>query len=97
MRYSKGSGLFRILVAPHVGGNNPFIRIAKLAGICLRHPLQVLKAITVRSMVPTDPDYVATTIVDGSRPLDERGRFTTWTIETDRADREQGFEDELNI
>jgi cholesterol oxidase len=49
VRYSKGSGLFRILVAPHVGGNNPFIRIAKLAGICLRHPLQVLKAITVRS------------------------------------------------
>lgn len=49
VRYSKGSGLFRILVAPHVSGNNPFVRIAKLLGICVRHPLQVLKAITVRS------------------------------------------------
>ncbi len=49
VRYSKGSGLFRLLVAPHVGGTNPFIRIAKLAAICLRHPLQVLKAVTVRS------------------------------------------------
>ncbi len=49
VRYSKGSGLFRILVAPHVGGDNPFVRIAKLAGIVFRHPLQVLKALTIRS------------------------------------------------
>ena len=49
VRYSKGSGLFRILVAPHVGGNNPFVRIAKLVGICVRNPLQVIKAFTVRS------------------------------------------------
>lgn len=49
VRYSKGSGLFRILVAPHVGGDNPFIRIARLVGICFRHPLQILKALTVRS------------------------------------------------
>lgn len=49
VRYSKGSGLFRLLVAPHVGGDNPFIRIAKLAGICLRHPLQIIKALTVRN------------------------------------------------
>lgn len=48
VRYSKGSGLFRLLCAPHVGGTNPFIRIAKLFGICIRHPLQVLRALTVR-------------------------------------------------
>ncbi len=48
VRYSKGSGLFRFLSAPHVGGTNPITRAAKLLSICLRSPLQVFKAFTVR-------------------------------------------------
>ncbi|MBV1862147.1 MAG: GMC family oxidoreductase [Nannocystaceae bacterium] len=49
VRYAKGSGLFRILMAPHVGGDNPLTRIARLTSICLRHPLRIFRALTVRS------------------------------------------------
>lgn len=49
VRYSKGSGLFRILTAPHVGGTNPLVRMAKLVSICLRNPLQIFKAYTVKN------------------------------------------------
>lgn len=47
VRYPKGSGLFRLLMAPHVGGSNALARLANLVGVCLRHPIKVFRAITV--------------------------------------------------
>jgi cholesterol oxidase len=69
VRYSKGSGLFRILVAPHVGGTNPFIRIAKLLGICLRSPWQVIKAFTVRSFAQQTAILLYMRTTDGTLRL----------------------------
>ena len=50
VRFSAGSGLFRLLLAPHVGGENIFVRIARLVGAVVRHPLNVLRAFFVRDL-----------------------------------------------
>jgi cholesterol oxidase len=44
VRYGKGSGFFRLLMAPHVAGNNPAVRLARVVGVLARHPLDVLRA-----------------------------------------------------
>lgn len=46
-RYGAGSGFFRLLAAPHVSGASFFSRMANLAGAALRHPLKLLRAVTV--------------------------------------------------
>jgi cholesterol oxidase len=50
VRYSDGSGFFRMLMAPHVAGDTIMERLARLVLICLRHPLQVLRGYTARNM-----------------------------------------------
>jgi len=50
VRYPAGSGFYRLLMAPHVGGENAVARILRLAGILLRHPLASLRALTVRDL-----------------------------------------------
>lgn len=50
VRYSDGSGFFRMLMAPHVEGDSILQRLARLLTLCLRHPLQVYKAYTAPSM-----------------------------------------------
>jgi cholesterol oxidase len=50
VRYSDGSGFFRMLMAPHVEGNTVLERLARLVAICVRHPLQVLRAYTAPRM-----------------------------------------------
>ena len=49
VRYGDGSGVMRLISAPHVGGNNGFIRLMRLIWVCLRHPIQVLRAVFVRN------------------------------------------------
>jgi cholesterol oxidase len=43
VRYSRGSGFFRLLGTPHATGPNAVVRLARSLGIMLRHPLRVLK------------------------------------------------------
>lgn len=50
VRYSDGSGFFRMLMAPHVEGDSTLQRLARLVAICFRHPLQVWRAYTVPNM-----------------------------------------------
>ncbi len=46
-RYGAGSGFFRTLVAPHVAGASFWTRMANLVGATARHPLKLLRALTV--------------------------------------------------
>jgi cholesterol oxidase len=50
VRYPEGAGFFRLLMAPHVAGTNPVSRLLGLLGTVLRHPLKVLRALTVRDL-----------------------------------------------
>ncbi|MEJ2543447.1 MAG: GMC oxidoreductase [Calditrichaceae bacterium] len=47
VRYSSGSGFWRILLAPMAHGRNVIIRLAKLIYDFISHPIQNLKAISV--------------------------------------------------
>jgi cholesterol oxidase len=49
VRYSDGSGFFRLLLAPHVEGQTMRARLLHLIGACLRSPLQVLRGYTVHN------------------------------------------------
>lgn len=44
VRYPEGSGFFRLLMAPQVRGAKMLTRMARLAGLLVRHPLRFLKA-----------------------------------------------------
>lgn len=79
VRYSAGSGLFRILIAPHVGGTNPLVRILKLLGILVRHPIKVLQAMTVRDLAKQSSILLFMKTTEGTLRLKRnwRGRMTT--------------------
>lgn len=47
VRYGKGSGFFRLLMSPHVAGDNAAVRLIRAAGVALRHPIRLLSAIFV--------------------------------------------------
>lgn len=47
VRYSAGSGFFRILAMPHAPGSNVVTRLARALGTLVRHPLKVLRTQTV--------------------------------------------------
>jgi cholesterol oxidase len=46
-RYGEGSGFFRLLAAPHVAGASFWTRMANLVGAAARHPIKLLRAVTV--------------------------------------------------
>ncbi|XXF80250.1 GMC family oxidoreductase [Myxococcaceae bacterium GXIMD 01537] len=56
VRYSDGSGFFRLMMAPHVSGAGVFARLARFAGLVLRHPWKLLKAMCV-------PDFARRTMI----------------------------------
>jgi cholesterol oxidase len=56
VRYSAGSGFFRLLSAPYVTGEGPVTRLARLFGVMLRHPLKMLRVTVAR-------DYAKQTII----------------------------------
>lgn len=56
VRYSEGSGFFRLLMAPQVPGATMLARLAKLVGILAAHPLRFLKAWFV-------PDFAKRTMI----------------------------------
>ncbi|HEY1691268.1 MAG TPA: GMC family oxidoreductase [Polyangiaceae bacterium] len=55
-RYGAGSGFFRLLAAPHVAGASFWTRMANLAGTVVRHPLKLLRAVTV-------PDFARYSVI----------------------------------
>lgn len=74
VRFSQGSGLFRMLIAPHVTGENIVVRLARLVGAMVRHPIQMLKALFVRDLSKQ------TTILLYMRSTDGTLRFRrSWT------------------
>lgn len=56
VRYSAGSGFFRMLSAPYVTGTGMVTRLARLIGGMLRHPLKMLRVMLAR-------DYAKQTII----------------------------------
>ena len=50
VRYPAGSNFFRTMMAPHVSGESSFVRVARLIGSVLRHPLKLARAMTVSDM-----------------------------------------------
>ena len=57
VRYGAGSGFFRTLMAPHVGGQAPgVIKLVQAVGRALRHPIHFLKSYLV-------PDWAKYTII----------------------------------
>lgn len=69
VRYSAGSGFFRLLGGPHIDGPNFFARLARLVTMVLKHPLRTAKAYLV-------PDFAKyTMILLYMRSLDGHLRF----------------------
>jgi cholesterol oxidase len=56
VRYSAGSGFFRLLSAPYVTGEGVVTRLARLIGVMLRSPLKLLRVMFAR-------DYARQTII----------------------------------
>lgn len=56
VRYSQGSGFFRLLGGPHIDGPNFLVRLVRLVTMILRHPVKVAKAWLV-------PDFAKFTII----------------------------------
>ncbi|MFL5347914.1 MAG: GMC oxidoreductase [Hyalangium sp.] len=48
VRYSAGSGFFRMLSAPYVTGEGPMTRLARLIGVMFRNPLKMLSVMVAR-------------------------------------------------
>lgn len=70
VRYPEGSGFFRLAMVPAVSGSNFFLRIARVIGQYLRHPLKYLKAYVV-------PDWAKyTQIMLFMQSLDSTMRLT---------------------
>jgi cholesterol oxidase len=56
VRYARGSGFFRLVAAPHVASGSAWLRLLRVFAHALRHPLEVLRAWTVR-------DWAASTLI----------------------------------
>jgi cholesterol oxidase len=50
VRYGAGSGFFRTLMAPHVPGENAAVRMLRLLAKVTRHPIKLLRALTVSDL-----------------------------------------------
>jgi len=50
VRYPEGSNFFRLMMAPHVAGESSLVRVTRVLGTALRHPLKLMKALTVPDM-----------------------------------------------
>ncbi|MEM7159581.1 MAG: GMC family oxidoreductase [Myxococcota bacterium] len=50
VRYPAGSGAFRTMLAPHVAGENGLVRLVRMIGTTLRHPIRLLRALFARDL-----------------------------------------------
>jgi len=79
VRYSEGSGFFRLLIAPHVGAGNPIVRVYRLVSTVLRHPLQVLRALTAGDLAKKSTILLYMRTTDGTLRIKRNwlGRMAT--------------------
>jgi cholesterol oxidase len=79
VRYSEGSGFFRMLIAPHVGAGSTIVRLYRLVTTVLRHPLQVLRALTVGDLAKQSTILLYMRTTDGTLRLRRNllGRLST--------------------
>ncbi|MDY7230530.1 GMC family oxidoreductase [Hyalangium rubrum] len=76
VRYSAGSGFFRTLMAPYVSGDKVVTRLARLIGVILRHPLKLLRVMTVRDQSKQSMILLYMRTLDGHLSM-RRGRGLT--------------------
>ena len=50
VRYPAGSNFFRTMMAPHVAGESSLVRVARVVGTVVRHPIKMVRALTVPDM-----------------------------------------------
>ena len=50
VRYPAGSNFFRTMMAPHVTGERSVVRVARMLGTIVRHPIKLARALTVPDM-----------------------------------------------
>lgn len=66
VRYSAGSGAFRAALAPHVAGENALIRLLRVAGTIVRHPVAMLRAFFVRDLAKQSAILLYMRTADGT-------------------------------
>jgi cholesterol oxidase len=76
VRYGEGSGFFRLLMAPHVGGESLPSRLANLLGIVAKNPLKVLRASAVADLAKQSVILLYMRTLEGYIRL-KRGRALT--------------------
>ncbi len=73
VRYSAGSGFFRMLSAPYVTGEGPMTRLARLIGVMLRSPLKMLQVMLARDYAKQSIILLYMRTLDGYLSM-KRGR-----------------------
>ncbi|QRN94549.1 GMC family oxidoreductase [Archangium violaceum] len=77
VRYGAGSDFFRSLMAPHVGGATALSRLAKLAGLFVRHPIKLVRSFFIRDFARRTMILLYMRTLDGHlRMRRGRGLFT---------------------
>lgn len=66
VRYPAGSGAFRAMLAPHVAGENGLVRLTRMVGTLLRHPLKMLRIFFVRDLAKQSAILLYMRTADGT-------------------------------
>lgn len=66
VRYPAGSGAFRLALAPHVKGENGLVRLLRVAGTILRHPIKMLRTFFVRDLAKQSAILLYMRTADGT-------------------------------
>ncbi|MCA9651506.1 MAG: GMC family oxidoreductase [Myxococcales bacterium] len=66
VRYPAGSGAFRAMLAPHVAGENGLVRLLRMAGTVVRHPLRFLRTLFVRDLAKQSAILLYMRTADGT-------------------------------
>lgn len=72
VRYPAGSGAFRTMLAPHVAGENVLVRLLRMAGIVVRHPIKLLRALFVRDLAKQSAILLYMRTADGTLKFGRR-------------------------
>jgi len=72
VRYPAGSGAFRTMLAPHVAGENILVRMVRMVGTVLRHPIATLRAVFVRDLAKQSAILLYMRSADGTLKFDRR-------------------------
>jgi cholesterol oxidase len=72
VRYPAGSGAFRTMLAPHVAGENALVRLMRVLGTIVRHPLAMLRMVFVRDLAKQSAILLYMRTADGTLRLRRR-------------------------